>query len=308
MPFIVIKGAFRIVGSQPDGDSIHFFADNPALIHDLPGPPDPQPRPYAQLRIEAIDALETHYAGARHQPLHWARAARDRLLDFVGIRNVQWDTHQLNVISAADNTRGWILAREREKNRRPVSFLFAGETPSADGSELVLKPALLRTSYNYAALAEGLAYPTYYDTLFSDLRDDLTQAVKAARAARKGLWPDDRTTAGFNATNMGVIIDQAPILPKLFRRLSDYMAASQGSAVGFKAKLAEVNGDPVWDLRQQNRTHLDTFVDQAPGSTHIRLQRDPEELVFDPAPQLPSNHFAAAIGAPISGEPAFVAA
>jgi hypothetical protein len=50
-----------------------------------------------------------------------------------------------------------------------------------------------------------------------------------------------------------VIIDQVPILPKLFRRLSDYMAAT-GSAVGFREALA-LGGDAVWDLRTQNLTH-----------------------------------------------------
>ncbi|MDA0807917.1 MAG: hypothetical protein O2983_02225 [Planctomycetota bacterium] len=45
----------------------------------------------AQLRLEAIDALETHYrAGGKtwHQPKELANAATDRLLELVGIKNV----------------------------------------------------------------------------------------------------------------------------------------------------------------------------------------------------------------------------
>ncbi|TPQ28202.1 nuclease [Bradyrhizobium guangdongense] len=306
MPFTLIKGQFRVVGLSPDGDSIRFLADDPALLNGLPGGrPDPHPKPFAQLRLEGIDALETHYA-ARHQPTHWARAARDRLLEFAGIRNVQWDANQATIVAADDGTRGWILSREREKYGRPVAFLFAGDPPDADGSQIVLRPPMLRQSFNYTALAEGLAYPTYYTGLFSDLRQEFTTAVSAARSQGLGLWPGDRSTAGFDATSLAVIIDQVAILPKLFRRLSDYMAAN-GSAVGFREALA-LGGDVVWDLREQNRTHFDTFVQQAPGSVNIQLTRNPEELVFDPMPDVPGNFFAAMIGAPISGDAMQVAA
>jgi endonuclease YncB( thermonuclease family) len=285
---------------SPDGDSVRFAADNRDLINNLPGsPPDPNPRPSVQLRLEGIDALETHYA-ARHQPTKWARAARDRLLNFVGIQNVTWDSNQTTVVSANDGTRGWILSRQKEKYGRPVAFLFAGETVEPDGSQVMLRSELLRRSFNHTALAEGLAYPTYYQALFSDLRDELTSVAKAARANNAGLWPVDRSTAGFDATSLAVIIDEVAVLPKLFRRLSDYMA-TEGTAIGFREALA-LSEEPVWDLRNQNHTHFDTFIEQASGSTFIRMTRDPEELVFDPMPQVPGNHFAAMIGAPISGE------
>jgi endonuclease YncB( thermonuclease family) len=300
MPFTLIKGSFRVVGASPDGDSIRFFPDNPALLHALPGgPPTPNPRPFAQLRLEGIDALETHYAG-RHQPVRWARAARDRLLDFVGVEDVQWDANQSTIVAATDGTRGWILSRGKEKFGRPVAFLYAGDANETDGAQIFLKPDLLKSSFNFAALDEGLAYPTYYQELFSDLRNELTAAVKAARSGGRGLWPEDRTGAGFDAKSLAVIIDQVPILPKLFRRLSDYMAA-EGTAVGFREALA-LGDDAVWDLRNQNLTHLDSFIEQAEGETVIRMTRDPEELVFDPMPQRPGNFFAAVIGAPISGE------
>lgn len=299
MPFTLIKGTLRVVGLSPDGDSIRFVPDNPALVHNLPGPRDARPKPSAQLRLEGIDTLETHYAG-RHQPERWAHAAVDRLLEFVGVRDVVWDAKHSTVTSATDMVRGWILSREREKNRRPVAFLFPGDTAQPDGSPVRLTPDLLQDSYNYAAVVEGLAYPTYYQKLFSDLRGALTDGVSTARSAGRGLWPEDGTTIGFDATDLGVIIDQVPIMPKLFRRLSDYMAAT-GSAVGFKEELASAN-EPVLDLRSQNFTHFDTFVEQAPGSTHIRLTVLPEQLVFDPMPARPTNNFALMVGAPISGE------
>ncbi|MFD2183618.1 thermonuclease family protein [Rhodoplanes azumiensis] len=301
MPFKSIKGAFRVVGLSPDGDSVRFFPDDPSLVHALPGGPrEPRPRPSAQLRLEAIDALETHYA-ARHQPLGLAHRARDRLLEFIGIRNVRWNTTQTTVVAADDGTRGHILTRQKDKYGRPVAFLFAGDTPDPDGADVFLDADRLAASYNHFALAEGLAYPTYYEGLFADLRNRLTAEVRAARAAQRGLWAEDATTAGFDATSLAVIMDEVPILPKLFRRLSDYMATN-GTAVGFREALGE-GDDAVWDLRTQNRTHLDSFVEQAAGTTAIRLTRDPEELVFDPMPARPGNFFAALIGAPISGDP-----
>jgi endonuclease YncB( thermonuclease family) len=301
MPFTLVKGVIRVVGLSPDGDSIRFVPDDPTLIRDLPGgPPEHVPKSSYQLRLEAIDSLETHYAG-RHQPTRWANAATDRLLDFVGVQNVQWDAAHSTIVAADDHVPAWILSRQKEKNGRPVAFLFTGNAPAEDGDDNVfLDTNLLRKSYNVAALAEGLAYPTYYDPLFADLRNEMTSAVASARAAGAGLWPEDRTTAGFDATSIGVIIDEAPILPKLFRRLSDYMAA-EGTAVGFKEALA-LGEDAVWDLREQNRTHLDTFVEQAAGSTAIRMTREPEELVFDPMPARPANFFAQLVDAPISGE------
>lgn len=299
MPFKLIKGSFRVVGASPDGDSIRFHADDPALIRDLPGPRDTRPRPFAQLRLEGIDSLETHYAG-RHQPERWAHAATERLLDFVGITGVEWDARHSTIVAANDGTRGYILSREREKNRRPVAFLFAGDSAQPDGSDAFLDPAMLRDSFNFAALAEGLAYPTYYQKLFADLRDAMTEQVVAARAAARGLWPDDATNSGVDATDLSVLIDEVALLPKLFRRLSDYMAA-EGTALGFHEALAAAQ-EPVLDLATSNFTHFDTFIEQAEGSTRIRLTVPPESLVFDPMPTQPANRFAALVGAPLSGE------
>jgi endonuclease YncB( thermonuclease family) len=296
MPFQLIKGTFHVVGASPDGDSLRFRADDLGLIRGLAGSrPKIVGGDKVQLRLEAIDTLETHYAG-RHQPDRWARAATERLLAFVGITSVQWDARHATVVAAADGTRGWILSREIEKNGRPVSFLFSGDPGQADGASVTLDVAQLRASYNHAALREGLAYPTYYQGLFSDLRAELTAVATQARAANQGLWPDDKTTAGFDAVNLGVIIDQRPILPKLFRRLSDFMAA-RGSAVGFRDAMA-ASQEPVLDLTTQNFTHFDTFIEQANGSVRIRLTRNPEELVFDAMPMRPVDHFEALLSSP----------
>ncbi len=73
-------------------------------------------------------------------------------------------------------------------------------------------------------LTTGLAYPTYYEKLFPDLRQTMTVAVLVAREAGKGIWAKDATTKGFTVKNLKTLSDQAVILPKLYRRLIDYLA------------------------------------------------------------------------------------
>jgi hypothetical protein len=296
MPFRVITGTFQVVNYSPDGDSIRFHPNSPNLLEFLSGPPAKvNRRGDVQLRIEAIDSLETHYSaeggGTYSQPMDLATQARQHLLDFTGIDDVVWDDRGMNVVSARDGTEGYIVSRAVEKFGRPIAFVFAGRPPEEDGSELFLDAGRLQGSYNHLALAEGLAYPTFYTGLFSDLRDALTEAARQSRASRLGIHARDVTTTGFDATSLSVITDQVVILPKLFRRVIEHMV-SVGTAVGFKESL-EASREPVLDLSATNFTHFDTFVEQAPGTTAIRLTRDPEQLVFDAMPSRPANHFAA---------------
>jgi hypothetical protein len=298
MPFTAIAGTFHVRGYQPDGDSIRFRPRDPSLLQRLAGPPAAaNPRGDVQLRIEAIDALETHYSvsggGSYAQPLHWAHEARSVLFGFTGIRNVDWDDTG-TVVRAQDGTPGYILSRAVEKNRRPIAFVYAGELEGEDGAEIHLDPERLQQSYNYAALAGGFAYPTYYRGLFSDLRNTLTSAVERAVADGRGLWTDDATQNGLDASDFASITTVHPILPKLFRRLIQHMV-SYGSAKGFKEKMGQ-SREPVLDLVTSNFTHFDTFIEQAPGSTRIRLLRRPDQLVFDEMPRRPTEAFSLLMG------------
>jgi len=188
MPFRVVVGSFHVVGYSPDGDSIRFQPDDMGHILSLRGGrPRPNARGHVQLRIEAIDALETHYSlqgggGSVQQPRGHANGATDRLLDFVGIKNVVWNAARTTIASAEDGTRGYVLTRAADKFGRPIAFIYPGEPPAPDGSMYHLEPDALRGSFNLHALSQGLAYATYYWGLFHDLRDELTTAVVAARA------------------------------------------------------------------------------------------------------------------------------
>lgn len=287
MPFHVISGSFFATNYSPDGDTIRFKPDRLDDLDLLDGvPPSPNVRGHVSLRLEGIDALETHFEG-RHQPLALANAARDQLLKLVGITNVVWDAQQGSVISSTDGTPGFIASRATDKFGRIIAFAFSGAPPGATGSQIFLDTQLLDRSVNAQMIRDGLAYPTYYWGLFADLRDHLTGLVTAARAASQGIFGVDTTNTLFSVPNIGALTDQHVIMPKLFRRASTYVAAA-GTIVGFKAML-EANQEPVFDLVDSNFTHFDTFVEEI--GDQIRLTRLPEQLVFDPMPERPGGEF-----------------
>ena len=187
MPFTLIKGTFRVVGYQPDGDSFKLRAKNPNNWTKLSGRRvKPNSKGDVQLRFEAVDTLETHYQGV-HQPLGLANSATNFTLAQAGIKNVVWGPKYRTVTAAADGVEGYILSRTTERNGRPVSFVFAGKTNRPDGSQVRLDGVLLRQSINYKLLKAGMAYPLYYDGLFADLREVMTDAVLGDHGIEMGL-------------------------------------------------------------------------------------------------------------------------
>src|SRR5438477_10224964 len=87
MPLNLIKSEYRITPSQPDRDSVHFYANDPDAFHTLNLAAHMNSSGGVQLRLDAIDALETHYTPRvrgsflQHQPLGLAHAAGERLLE-----------------------------------------------------------------------------------------------------------------------------------------------------------------------------------------------------------------------------------
>ncbi len=285
MPFTVIKGTFHTVGRSPDGDSLGFRALNPAHWAKLDGPPPKRnSQGITQLRFEAIDALESHYRPPGqhrefHQPRELADAATDAMLAAVGITDVQWDQAHRTVVKANDGVPGYILSRSVEANRRPVAFVYAGDAPEADGGSVRLEVAALRPSVNFQLADAGLVYPTYYRKLFPDLRRAFTEVVLNARAANRGVWGADATQTGVVAT-LTDLQDTTPVLPKLFRRLMEYMEGVDDQLEDFKAFLAD-KADELLILSTGHFTHLDTVMAVDIVANTIRLTVPPEDLVFE---------------------------
>ncbi|MGZ4358502.1 MAG: hypothetical protein ACXVZW_01850, partial [Gaiellaceae bacterium] len=290
MPFIVIKGSYRLCGGsaakptgfQPDGDSIEFKPDNPALLDRL----ERAGRPCrlssigsTQLRFDGIDALELHFGGT-HQPRPLADEGRDFLTGMLGMNPVAYEPPDYLTVKAPagrDGRPGFILARSLEAHGRPVSFAYAGEPPAPDGSELDVSPALLRESLNCRSLAAGNSYPLFYDTLVADLRDIFTEAAATARQAGKGLWSSDLTASGTTAESQADLEQRAVVFPKLFRRLASYVASGAHGLDGFLAWLRR-DAEPVLDLGSGKLTHFDGVLEVTSGK--VRMIRPPETLVF----------------------------
>ena len=256
---------------------MRFAADSNANWDKLAGRVDVNARGHAQLRLEAIDTLETHF-GSHHQPMTLAVKALDFLLHELGITGAQFDPLMLNVTRAEDGTPGYIVAREAEAHGRPVAFAFAGAPPEADGSSIFLAPARMKQSLNYKSVLEGLAYPTYYRGLFPDLRAELTTASLTARAARRNIWDKDTTTEGFDVQSLQSITDVHVILPKLFRRLVEFLKGG-GGVEGFKLFM-EKKAEPITILSTAHFTHFDTVIEVQAAT--VRMTERPENIVFEP--------------------------
>src|SRR3569833_3110010 len=109
--------------------------------------------------------------------------------------------------------------------------------------------------------ARSLSPPTFYSQLYPDLRAELSTASQAARTAATGVWTGDATSSGATVANLADLDEKIVILPKLFRRLIDYLALGGGdpSLDGFTGFLATRN-DRLFVISEAHATGLDTIT------------------------------------------------
>lgn len=285
MGFYLIKGTFHVKGYSPDGDSIRFRAVN-ETNWDLLGLRhlNINSQKDVQVRLGEIDTVETHFfapGGEVHQPRSLAHVATDFLLSQLHINNVIWDRNHRNILQATDGTPGYILAKHKDANGRPVSFVFVGTPPEQDGSNIFLDGKRLKQSLNYQTLAVGNAYPTYYQGIFSELRQTLTEAVTKARTKNLGLYQLDKTNSGVVLDRLAVIINEQPILPKLFRRLAEFIAGKDSPNLdGFLDWLAARDTKPVMIVSTRRFTQFHHLIEV--NRQTVRLLESPENLIFTP--------------------------
>jgi endonuclease YncB( thermonuclease family) len=284
MPLFLIAGTYKIQNSEPDGDSVRFYPDDHDAFAKCNLKAHANASGGVQLRLDAIDALETHYTPrvhggtVEHQPAEYADAAAAELLKLLGFRDVVRNGQRVTS-ARPDSTPGYILTKFVDKYGRPVSLAYSGESPGTDLSSVYVRTTLAKRSVNYRLLAAGLVYPTFYSQFYVDLREAFTAAASRARDDESGLWSKDRTNRGVHITSATTLTDDAVILPKLFRRLADYLALNDGdlSLAGFKTYLATLD-DRVWIASKSHNTGLDYVVDVR-GRT-VKLTELPENLVF----------------------------
>ncbi len=232
MDYVLINGVYQAVGHSPDGDSIKFQAANPLLWKRI----NTENREVFEqaltlnagvvtLRLQGVDALETHYAPPKpptpddvkgrvsavltepkaisyKQPTEIGRLAANQFLGMLGFTSVRWrnsprgtyiteaivsTTKALVKVQGQDNIPGFIVTGDVERNGRPISWVFPGTTALADGA-IISTPQLAEMaeqSANYQLLRQGLIYPLYYMTLGGKLRQKLDKAVQEAQAAAR---------------------------------------------------------------------------------------------------------------------------
>ncbi len=279
MSFKAIKGTFHVVGYSPDGDSIRFKAFNKENWGMLEGKKvELNAKEHAQLRIEAIDTLETHYK-SQHQPLQFAEQAAQRLFALLGIKNVTWNASHSKVVTAKDGVEGFIVSRMAEENGRPVSYVFDASMGWLDGQDIFLEKPLVRKSVNFRMLREGLAYPTFYDGLFYDLRELFADETQKVRAKAKGLWASDHSNSFVQVNSLNDVTGNFILLPKLFRRMVAFFKENLVFDPIKFLQFIDEGDERVLILSKLHFTHLEDVL-EVNQAGQIRLMEKPEDLVF----------------------------
>jgi endonuclease YncB( thermonuclease family) len=249
---LAIRGQLVITGYEPDGDSIRFIADTPTLFSQLQ-------RGYkirksardgsVQLRLEAIDAPELHYGNAAQPD---GATARDWLLDQLGFHDITYKPNTTVTAATPPAIPAVIYTKASDTNGRPVSYLHAHPSSSPkDGTWTHVTTATLDRTSNAQALTDGLAYPTFYTSTPAAHVTHLRALAAAARDAKAGIWATDQTSL-FQLIDQTSIGPQGQlILPKLFRRATDYL---KDVAKGFTGNLTDWLLANATGTRQENDT------------------------------------------------------
>ncbi|MFB4277623.1 lamin tail domain-containing protein [Nonomuraea sp. MTCD27] len=302
MSYTLLRGSFVIrypdlprQGPEPDGDTVKFLPDSPALVEALPrrsGTPPNINRRGISVRLEAVDALETHFEET-HQELAGADAARDELLRLLGFTNVRfWEDLPNKVRSAdQDSLRGHVLTNGIDGNGRLIAFVYAGDHPGADGTTVFVDGPLVDRSVNGQLLAGGLVYPAFYATLPAELRTHLAEVSQAARRKAIGIWPRSAADPNGAATIRDLEeLERLVMWPKLFRRIVPYLAAGFTGFDGFDAWLRAdpVNrDDELFLIPKLERGNLHDVV-KGTGQ-QIQLTMWPEDFIISPDPAPPGT-------------------
>ncbi|MBI4761475.1 MAG: thermonuclease family protein [Chloroflexota bacterium] len=273
----VIAGTFHVKGFQPDGDSIRFQANKPEHWDFFKWSSEAEKSAKKkQLRIEAIDALETHYEGW-HQPRPFALAALESLLELLNITEVVYSLSVTQIVDANDGKAGYIASATTDRYGRPVSYVFPKSAKLTDGAVLDSADLPVEKSVNFLLAREGLAYPTFYTTTDRTFAEKIRAVVARARKTKRGIWSIDRTS-DFTMWDVRTIQEDILLLPKLFRRL-----------VGFFDQYAEFDKLPAYMAKQRDNlvlwdgTKKKSFADLMEFKGRRILMKTPvEDILFAP--------------------------
>lgn len=277
MAYTVIEGTYHVSGYAPDGDSIRFKAKNHSHWDNFTWKDAKKKKvKKKQIRIEAVDALETHYEGF-HQPQSFGFGALAVLLKLLGIKKVVYTLSLTKIRKADDKIKGFIACAGIDTFSRPISYLFDESVNLQDGTKLDADQLPIKESVNYKLADMGFVYPTYYETTDSHIRSLITQAITSARGATRGLWALD-STPKFTLWNTSTIQEDIIILPKLFRRITSFFL--HRSSYDELYEFLKSNKDPVYLIDEGKNCFLHDLIDIQ--DRVIKFSKKPEELIFIP--------------------------
>lgn len=292
MPYRIVKGEFhlfykkqKLVGSQPDGDSVWFKPDNRALLNKLGDNRRDavfNAGGFTLLKFEAVDALEISFRGM-HQFPEGALKGRNFTLNLLGFRDVVFsDGEGLSVRDAEPHPiSGYVLTKAIDPDGRPISFAFSEKLKREDGSEAFLDVAWMSKSINAKLAEAGWAYPEFYEGLPPDLRLQFVSLIKSAWGNKRGFWAKDRTVTGARVADLAAL-QKLALWPKLFRRLLAYFKDTHADWAGFDSWLraSAVRDDKLWIISEARAAHLHNVVKIS--DKKISMTYPPEDLVIVP--------------------------
>lgn len=287
--YLVVRGQVVLAGKDPDGDSVRFLPEDRDAYRVLQrgGGIRPARDGSVQARLEGVDAPELRYGG-QAQPL--GREARDAFLWSLGFIDLEFDPAQpTRVVHAVPaSVPAALLCQPLAINGRPIAYLTVDPdaVPVAGGDRVLVDEALLERTVNLRLVEEGWAYYTAYTSTPATHHRRLRTAASAARAVGRGVWARD-VSAGFTLDGRHSIGPEgALILPKLFRRCTDYLT---DAACGYQGNLtdwltrhtpATRNRDDRVVIRYVKQARLSDLIVHRESSVAFRA--DPLDLAFSP--------------------------
>lgn len=278
MAYTWVRGRILVVGYAPDGDSVRFVPDRLTTLRGLENGDRLEPNEddgSVQLRLDAIDSPEKDYQGEA-QPL--ALPARDALLARVGFTGLTFSEGDTVESATPTELPAAIASSLVEVNGRPVALLYTGADAErfSDGADVEVDDALVDASVNAEQARNGLAYITVYSTTPQNVRTRFVALGQASRDAGGQVWAADRSGGFTLRTQADVGPEGALVLPKLFRRATDFLASD--SEQTFDAWLADQGEDDDPVEIDGRRTTLSDLVSQ--DGDEVRLDADTLALVF----------------------------
>lgn len=273
----VIAGTFHVKGYEPDGDSIRFQATNQANWDFFAWQTElDKASKKKQLRVEAIDAMETHYDGY-HQPRPFALAALESLLELLGIKSVKYSIGFTKIVDVEDGKPGFIAAGTTDRFGRPVSYVFPKNAPLTDGAVMDSSELPIDESINFQLAREGLVYPTFYTTTDRLFAEKIRAVVSRARKTKRGLWSIDRT-ADFSLWDVRTLQEDILIMPKIFRRLIGFIDCYADYAQLEEYMKKQRDNLQLWDgTKKKSLADLMKF-----SGRRIQMKTPVEDILFSP--------------------------